>query len=417
MKIMSSTTSVTSLVRDRAFMTLFAARTLAMLAFAFLPVALAFGVLDMPGGSAGLLSTVLTFQLTPTVVLMLVGGVVADRHSRARVIALGETCMGTGSLALGTMLLSGYTPVWLLCACAALTGVSGALVHPALTGIIPDLVAEERLTEANSYLQGANATARLIGVVAGGAAVAVLGGGLAIACAALMYYTSAALTLRLPKTSRTAGTSEPMLHQLRAGWSEFSSHRWLWVVVLAWGLMYLFFQASVGVVGPVIANEDLGGAMGWTTVLACQAAGAITGIVVSMRWRPIHPLRVGCALALFVGVPGLLLGLQFPLWSVLVFAFAMGVGFQMLSVYWLTSMQLEVPPQSLSRVASYDALGSLLLGPLGLVLAGPAVEAFGAHPTMIVCSVASIAIISGTLLSKEVRDLSPYGRAVPAAPR
>jgi MFS family permease len=414
---MSSASGAVPLLRQRDFVTLFVARTLAMTAFAFHPVALAFGVLNMPGGSAALLSMVLAFQLTPTVVLMLVGGVVADRHSRARVIALGETCMGTGSLALGAMLLSGYTPLWLLCTCAAMTGISGALVYPALTGIIPDLVPEERLTEANSYLQGANATARLIGVVAGGAAVAVLGGGLAIAGAGAIYYASAALTLRLPKTSRTAGTSEPMLTQLRAGWSEFSSHRWLWVVVLAWGLMYLFFQASVGVLGPVIANQDLGGAAGWTLVLACQASGAIIGILVAMRWRPRYPLRVGCALAVSVGIPGVCLGLRFPLWTVLVFAVAMGFGFQMLSVYWLTTMQLEVPPESLSRVASYDALGSLLLGPLGLVLAGPAVEAFGAHASMIVCSLVSIVIMSGTLLSREVRNLSPYYSAEPVALR
>lgn len=412
---MTMPTGAVVLLHDRNYVTLFAARTLAMLAFAFAPVALAFGILDIPGGTEVMLSTVLAFQLTPAVIMMLFGGVVADRYSRSRLIALGETGVGLGWLAIGLLMFTEAPPLWAMCACAALTGVSGSLVYPALTGIIPDLVPAEHLTEANAYLQGANAFSRLIGVVAGGVTVAFLGGGLALVFASALYLASAALMLRLPKTSHTASRAESMLTQLRQGWGEFSSRQWLWVIVLAWGLMYAFFEATVGVLGPVIAKADLGGAIGWSIVLAGEAVGAITGMVVSMFWRPRHPIFVGCALSLLCGVPGLLLGCQFPLWSIAATAVAMGFGFQVFSVYWMTAMQLEVPPESLSRVASYDAFGSMLFGPLGLVLAGPASSAFGPHQTAIFCSVACVVILVGALTSKDVRTLAPYEKAVELA--
>ncbi len=408
---MSPSAESTSLLRDGNYRTLLVARSLALGAYAFHPVALAFGILNMPGGSAGLLSIVMACQLGPTVILMLIGGAIADRQPRARMMAFGEACIGTGVLGLAIMLLTGFTPAWLLCVCAALTGVSGAFTYPALTGIIPDLVAPARLAEANSYLQGAAAAARLLGVVAGGAAVALLGGGLAMVAACLMYYASAVLSLRLPSITPDQTAQQSMLAQIRDGWSEFSSRQWLWVGVAAWSLMFFSLQSLVGVIGPVIANQDLGGAFGWSLVLAGQGCGALLGMFISLRWRPKYPVRVGMLFALFSGPPGILLGLGAPIWLLIAATAAMGFGFQLFSVYWTTSMQMEVPTESLSRVASYDAFGSMLLGPLGLVLAGPAVEAFGAHSAAIVCGTVATLVIGSSLLSPGVRQLSPSYRS------
>jgi sulfite exporter TauE/SafE len=89
----------------------------------------------------------------------------------------------------------------------------------------------------------------------------------------------------------------------------------------------------------------------------------------------------------------------------------LGLCFELFGVLWLTTMQAEVPPESLSRVASYDALGSLMLGPLGLVLAGPAILAFGVNAALIATGVMMIAITLAALSAPEVRQL----RARPVA--
>jgi MFS family permease len=398
------------LLRQPAYRTLLAARTLAMLAFAYAPVALAFGVLDLPGRDAMDLSVIMACQLAPEVLLVLFGGAVADRHSRAVVIALGEAGVGLSWLAAGALLLTGDPPLWALGLAAAGAGVFGSAVYPALTGVIPDLVPKSQLSQANAYLQGASATARLLGVVSGGAVVAFLGGGWALLGAAAVYLVSAALTTRVPRESKTVSRSEPMLRQILAGWDEFRSRQWLWVGVLAWGLMFFFFQGSVGVLGPVIAKADYSGATTWSLVLAGNATGAIVGVFVAMAWWPKRPIRTGILLSLGCGFPLMLLGASAPIWTVVAAGVLMGLGFQLFTVYWLTTMQLEVPAQALSRVAAYDAFGSIMLGPLGLVAAGPAERLMGAHPAIAVAGAACVLIPALALLSPQVRSLSTARR-------
>ncbi|WP_329108233.1 hypothetical protein OG792_06285 [Micromonospora sp. NBC_01699] len=75
------------LFRDRRFTLLFAARTASVLGGASAPVALAFGVLGLPGTTATTLSVVLVGQAVPQMAFMLVGGVLADRLSRYRVMS------------------------------------------------------------------------------------------------------------------------------------------------------------------------------------------------------------------------------------------------------------------------------------------------------------------------------------------
>ena len=77
------------------------------------------------------------------------------------------------------------------------------------------------------------------------------------------------------------------------------------------------------------------------------------------------------------------LAIPLPLVSVLVLAFAAGLGIETFGVLWDTTMQQEIPQDRLSRVYSYDALGSFALIPLGLALAGPLAEAIGTRATLI----------------------------------
>ena len=89
----------------------------------------------------------------------------------------------------------------------------------------------------------------------------------------------------------------------------------------------------------------------------------------------------------------------------MVAAFFTGIAFDLFGVLWMTTMQQEVPAESLSRVASYDALGSLMLGPLGLLLAGPAASLFGVHAALIGTGVISIATTVFALCFSDVRRL------------
>jgi MFS family permease len=165
------------LLRTRRFALLFAARTVSVLGSAFAPVALAFGVLALPGATATTLSIVLASETIPTIVFMLAGGVLADRFPRNRVMMAGETLSMLANLALGAMLLTGWAPIPALAGAGALAGTAVALLWPALTGIVPEVVPAHQLQAANSLLQLGTNGARIAGYALGGTTVVLVGDG------------------------------------------------------------------------------------------------------------------------------------------------------------------------------------------------------------------------------------------------
>lgn len=403
-----------TLLRERTFAQLMAARTLSMLAIAFAPVAIAFGVLDLPGATASTLSAVVAAEYTALVVFTLAGGVVADRYPRHRVLMVSEAANAVTHVVFGIMLLRGDPPLWALITLAALSGTVSALVWPAMTGIVPDVVPADRLQPGNALLGLGGNVARVLGLVAGGAVVVAVGAGWALIAAGLSFAVAGVLigSLRITR-SHTTGGGASVFAELRDGWQEFRSHQWLWVVVIQFSVLVMVWQAAHLVLGPVVAKAELGGAGAWTAVLTGEALGLVLGVLIAMRVRPRRPILVG-TLCTFAAVPPyLLLGLSAPLWAIVAGAFVMGLGFDLFAVLWQTTVQQEVPPESLSRVSSYDVLGSMALGPLGLVLAGPAADAFGPHPALVGCAVVMGVCTVFALCFPGVRNLR--ARHAPAA--
>jgi hypothetical protein len=69
-----------------------------------------------------------------------------------------------------------------------------------------------------------------------------------------------------------------------------------------------------------------------------------------------------------------------------------GLGFSLFDVWWQTALAQRIPPHALSRVSSYDWMGSLALLPLGYLLAGPIGEAIGPAELMLIGGSVGVAI-------------------------
>lgn len=407
------------LLRDRRFTLLFLARSISMLGTAFAPVALAFGVLALPGSTPTTLSVVMAAEAIPAVVFMLAGGVIADRFPRYRVMMAAEILSTVGFAGIAVMLLTGNAPVGGLVVAAAVAGTAVALMWPALTGIIPEVVAADRLQPANALLQlGANIS-RITGFALGGLTVVLIGGGWALAISASLFAIAAVLiaTLRLAPVARAARErGRTAFTDLREGWREFSSRQWLWVIVLQFSFLVAAIQASHGVLGPVVAKDELGGAGAWTAFLVGEAAGTVLGVFVAMRVRPRRPMLFGELLTIPLALPYVLLGVGAPLWTVVAAGVVMGVCLDVFLVIWQTTLQREITPGALSRVSAYDALGSFMLGPIGLLVAGPAASAFGAKPALIACGVLMTVATLASLLSPSVRRMRGPATGGPLEP-
>jgi len=88
-------------------------------------------------------------------------------------------------------------------------------------------------------------------------------------------------------------------------------------------------------------------------------------------------------------------------------------------VVWFTTLQTHIPRESISRVSSYDAMGSLMFGPIGLALAGPLVVAVGLQAAFLVAAAVCLVAIVASLLSRSIWRLTsqPPQQSQPSATR
>jgi len=366
---------------SQPFRWLLAARTTAILGNFVAPVAIAFAVLDLTGSPAAL-GLVLAARSLPQVVFMLAGGVVADRFPRRTVIIVAATVSALTQAAAAAAVLSGTATVGMLVAIEAVNGAASAFIFPAAAALTPLTVPSSMLQPANALIRMGMSGGMILGSALGGMLVAAVGPGVGLAVDAATFALAALLLVPLRVNSTPRGETRSARHDLREGWSEFSRRTWVWTVVLAFALLNAGVAATMGILGPVIADDSIGRAS-WGLVLAAQSLGLVLGGLVSLRLPMHHPLRVGL-LAMLLGAPFfVVLALAPALVPLALLALAAGIGIEVFSVGWDVSLQEHIPIDRLARVYSYDMLGSFAMIPLGQIVVGPAAAAFGAPQTVL----------------------------------
>lgn len=397
------------LLTDRTFFLLLIARFLAASATIVAPVALAFGILKDLQGTPTQLSVVMAAETVPLVTLILVGGVLADRFARNRIVVVGLVLSAVSFGVIGYMIIDARSPWWALAAAALLSGVGIAVMNPALAALVPELVRKDQLHAANGLVGIVRNTSRILALLGSGFSVAYFGGGITLLLCSAAFGVAALLFIFVRiryRVETEAGNS--FLSDLRGGWGAFTQQEWLWIVVVQSSLHFAIHGAALSVIGPALALSDLEGAKQWSLLLAFESAGTLVGSFLALRWKPKRTIFAGVlAIAMTMPTPFILLGVGAPIWAVALAIFGTGVGMSLLAVLWSVTVQSLVSPRTLSRVSSYDSLGSMLMSPLGLMLAGPAVAIWGPRGAMLGCGIILVVVTSISLLSRDVRSVTP----------
>jgi MFS family permease len=380
-------------LRGKDFRILFAAEWVSVLGDALWPVALAFAVLDLTG-SASDLGLVLLANLVPRIVFLLVGGVWADRVSPQRMMVASHLGRFVTQGAQGYLLVSGHATIGTLVALQVARGTGSAFYRPAATGVVPRLVAVDELQPANALLWLANNTSSFVGPALAGVLVATVGPGWAILGDSASFLVAAALLAMLPREELEPTPADRSFRRdLAEGWDAVRARTWVWASICFFSCFQLVYLSSLSVLGPVVAKRSLGGAPAWAAIAACGAAGAVIGSLASYRLRPRRPLVTGFAVAGFGSVPSLvLLAFAAPTAAISAAELLAGIGIGLASTLWETTLQRSIPTESLSRVSSYDTLGSIALRPIGLALVGPLVVVAGIRGTLL--GAAAIVLVS-----------------------
>ncbi|HXT89256.1 MAG TPA: MFS transporter [Trebonia sp.] len=397
-------------------------------------VAIAFAFLGT-GGTATGLGVVFTANIVPMVVFLLVGGALADRLGRRRVMLAADLvrCAAQGTLAAALAL--GHAGLWLFVAAALAVGAGNAFFSPALSALPVQLTPTELLADANALLGTAEPAAKVAGPALAGILIAVTSPALVIAVDAATYAVSAVALARLrlgegsrgasprggvaPRDSaaprdpgqprKATGRRDPqrnsLLGDLAEGWAEFTSHPWLWPQTVQFALFNLVTWGPYLVLGPVLADQYLGGARAWGTVLACYGGGAILGGLLALGRRPQRPLLIGTLTTFGFALPPLAFALRLPLTAVAAATLAAGLSTAFGGAFATTVEQRLISPEALSRVGAINMVGAFAFGPVAFIAAGPEAAAFGPRAVLAFGAAWSAAMTLAVLASPAIRQL------------
>lgn len=395
-------------LRDKRFAWYYGARFTSMAGSSMAPVALTFAVLHL-ADNASALAQVLAARMIPMIILVLLGGVISDRFSRTTVMQLshGLTALTQGAAAF--LIITGRAEIWMIIVIEALNGAVSAFTMPAMMGVVPQIVDRAYLRQANALLSFSRSGLFVVGPSIAALLVVTVGAGWALAVDAFTYLLAILLLMRVRLPRREGnGRAErsSVIHELRDGWSEFAGRTWLWLVVVIFGIANAIQAGAWYVLGPVIAKSTPGvGERGWGLILSAGAVGVLIMTVLMLKLSFRHPLRAGMLSVATFGLPMLLLGLRPQLWPLMAASFVAGLGVEVFGVGWSTVLHEHIPEDILSRVSSYDMLGSFVAIPVGMLLYGWLVTVFDAGSVLVVSSVVYVALAVGSLLSASIRNL------------
>jgi len=369
------------------------------------PIALAYGVLSLPGADGKDLSIVMAARFVPLLGFMLFGGVIADRFQRNRLVG-GSDMLGSFLAAVSAIsLIAGFSSVWLLATMGALFGILNAIWWPAMSGVLPEILPKEKLQEGNAVIGLMTNFGYIFGTLAGGILVASVGAGWGLLADAISFFIAGAIVWMLPIIGKVKDESPGILHDLVVGWKEFISRSWVIAMVFAFALINMAFESMLSVLGPLNFSDPKIGPREWSYNLAGLSVGMLIGGIWILKVKVRKPLFLAMILIAISAVWDFALAFDLPISYTIVASIFSGISLEVFMVTWNTSLQSHVPEESYSRVSSYDTLGSYGIAPLGIVFAGPLAMHFGVNNILFVTGATTLLAATLSLLVKSVREL------------
>jgi MFS family permease len=309
--------------------------------------------------------------------LLLYGGMVVDRMPRRTVALMADLSQGV-LVTLGIIaLLAGFDEIKTLLVVTFLTGGATAFSIPAIGALVPDLVEEELLPQANALRGVAMTTAWMLGPLIGGFTVGLWGIEVCLLIDVVTFFFSGVILwtiseIPVVRDEESGGLQEEVVE----AWAFVKTQPWLFAGILMFMIWHIGDSAIEIGVPFIVENKGLG-ANEYGLFGAVGALGAMVGSILS-GIRPIPKEIRGKVFYIFIGGIAwcmLMWAMPIPFWAILVFVLIEGVLGGTLGVIWRTTMSDSVDQHLRGRVNSLDAIGSLIFIPFAPILGGAMIEA------------------------------------------
>jgi MFS family permease len=394
-------------LKHRDFRVLWLGMTVSLLGDGIFFIAVAWETYSL-WNAPGALSIVGIAMTVPTVVFLLIGGVVSDRYDRRLVMIWADALRAAAVAVLAALVLMDALQFWQLVVLVAVYGVGTAFFTPAFEAIVPELVPSHDLPAANSLDQFMRPLAlRLIGPVLGGALVA-LSTGVAFAVDAASFAASLLAVLAMRRTERlrpelAVSTKTALKEGLR-----FVRRRvWLWGTLASAAITYLVFLGPAEVLLPYIVKNELHGSAGTLgLVLAAGGVGAVgAAAFVGHRGHPRRDVTVMYVTWTLATLAIAGYGIATAAWQLMVACLLFNALEAAGTIVWATIKQRHVPLSMLGRVSSLDWLISIGLLPISFALTAPVAALIGVRATLIGAAVIGAVVTLSALALPGMRDI------------
>jgi MFS family permease len=408
-------------LRHRDFRLLWSGMCVSLMGDGIFLVAMAWQVYALSNAPTAL-SLVGIAMTVPTIMFLLLGGVVSDRLDRRRVMLAADLTRGIAVALLAVLSLTGLLELWHVVGIVAVYGAGAAFFGPAFDAIVPDVLPASELSQANSLDQFVRPVAlRLAGPALGGALIDAVGVGAAFAFDAASFAISAlALLTMSTRTPRRSAEPVSVGADIRTGMRYVRRHVWLWATFATAAIAYLLFMGPAEVLLPFLVKNELGGsAADLGLVFAAGGIGSVgCAVLIGQRGLPkrdITFMYLAWAAAT-VAVAGY--GLASAVWQLMLASLCFNALETAGTIVWATAKQRHVPAALLGRVSSLDWLISIGLLPVSFALTGPVSAAIGAQTTLVVAGVVGGVVTLAALLLPGMRAIEGLGEGgQPAEPR
>ncbi|MFE4692714.1 MFS transporter [Streptomyces sp. NPDC056749] len=345
----------------------------------------------------------------PRALLMLVGGVVADRFDPRRVILGSDVlrCLLILSVAAGIALTA--PALWMLVAVALVFGAVDALFVPAIGALPPRITGPDQLARVSGMRSLSMRLSQIAGPPIGGSAMALGGAAAAFTVAGLLFALSLPFlsTLRVRPLEKPAGEQPEngtVGQDLVDGLRYIHSHRLVGPLVVVGALCELGLVGTLNV-GMILLNAERGwGASGYGWIVSGFGAGAAAGaalLSVVGRLPRAGLLLAGTLLVCSAGAVSI--ALVPALWIAVAMALATGLCAGTFGGVNNALVQAATDPAYLGRVTSVVMLAMVGLAPLGYPLVGAAIGAWGSAPVFVGCGAFACLGVAVVLASGPVR--------------
>jgi MFS family permease len=320
----------------------------------------------------------------PMFLLPAVGGGIADRWPRRRVLLLTQTAMMLLAFVLAALALTGAVRIWHVFVLASLLGVANAIDMPTRQAFVVEMVGKSDLVNAIALNSSMVNGARLVGPAVAGVLVAAVGEGWCFLLNGLSFLAVIAglAAMRLPRSTHAAPAGGMLRHAVE-GFGFVVKSPPIRALLLLLGCMSLMAMPYT-VLGPVIAEQVLhGGPQAYGLLMSAAGVGSLVGAAALAAKRTTQGLFTWTAMAAGgSGVSLILFSFSRVLW--LSAALLVPAGFCMMiqMASSNTLIQSMVPDRLRGRVMAVYAMMFLGMTPFGALLAGVLAHPLGAPATV-----------------------------------